>query len=99
GPVLAITACQDEDEMLRLANDTDMGLTAAIWTQDVSRAIRLTEQIEAGYVWINDVETRFPGVPFGGWKLSGIGVEQALSEEIRAFSRVKSVNIGMGAWW
>lgn len=99
GPVLAITACQDEDEMLRLANDTDMGLTAAIWTQDISRAIRLTEQIEAGYVWVNDVETRFPGVPFGGWKLSGVGVEQALSEEIRAFSRVKSVNIGMGAWW
>jgi acyl-CoA reductase-like NAD-dependent aldehyde dehydrogenase len=96
GPVLAVVACDDADEMLRTANDTDYGLTASIWTTDISRALRTAEEIEAGYVWINDVETRYPGVPHGGWKLSGIGQENALVEELATFTRSKSVNIAIG---
>lgn len=93
GPVLAVLPCADEHEMIEVANDTEYGLTASIWTQDIDRALRTAEEIDAGYLWINDVETRYPGVPHGGWKQSGIGLEQALSEEILGFTRLKSINI------
>jgi len=95
GPVLAVMPCRDEAEMIRIANNTDYGLTAAIWSQDIDRALAAAERIEAGYVWINDVETRYKGVPHVGWKQSGIGLEQALTEEIREFSRTKSVNLAI----
>jgi acyl-CoA reductase-like NAD-dependent aldehyde dehydrogenase len=92
GPVLTTTTFDDEAEAITLANAGRYGLTAAIWTQDIDRALRLTEAIEAGYVWVNDVETRFPAVPFGGWKDSGVGAEHGI-EEIRSFTRVKAVNV------
>ena len=92
GPVLTATTFDDEAEAIALANAGRYGLTAAIWTQDIDRALRLTEAIEAGYVWVNDVETRFPAVPFGGWKDSGVGAEHGI-EEIRSFTRVKAVNV------
>ncbi len=95
GPVLAVIPCDDEAELVRVANGTDYGLSAAIWTQDIDRALRVADQVDAGYLWINDVETRYPGVPHGGWKQSGMGVEQALTEEIRTFTRPKSINIAV----
>lgn len=95
GPVLALLGWTDEAQVAELVNDSPFGLTASIWTQDLDRALRLVDVIEAGYVWVNDVETRYPGVPFGGWKLSGIGKEQALLEELHSFTRSKSVNIAV----
>jgi acyl-CoA reductase-like NAD-dependent aldehyde dehydrogenase len=92
GPVLTATTFDGEAEAIALANAGRYGLTAAIWTQDLDRALRLTDAIEAGYVWVNDVETRFPAVPFGGWKDSGVGTEHGI-EEIRSFTRVKAVNV------
>jgi len=92
GPVLTATTFDDEAEAIALANAGRYGLTAAIWTQDLDRALRLTDAIEAGYVWVNDVETRFPAMPFGGWKDSGVGTEHGI-EEIRSFTRVKAVNV------
>ncbi len=92
GPVLAVTTWRSEDEAVKLANGTRYGLTAAIWAQDLDRAFRIVDGLEAGYVWVNDVETRFPGVPFGGWRDSGIGLEHGL-EEILSFTRVKAVNV------
>jgi acyl-CoA reductase-like NAD-dependent aldehyde dehydrogenase len=86
------SALDGEAEAIALANAGRYGLTAAIWTQDLDRALRLTDAIEAGYVWVNDVETRFPAVPFGGWKDSGVGTEHGI-EEIRSFTRVKAVNV------
>jgi acyl-CoA reductase-like NAD-dependent aldehyde dehydrogenase len=92
GPVLTATTFDDEDEAISLANAGRYGLTAAIWTSDIDRALRLTDAIEAGYIWVNDVETRFPAVPFGGWKDSGVGSEHGI-DEIRSFTRVKAVNV------
>ena len=92
GPVLTATTFDDEDQAISLANAGRYGLTAAVWTTDIDRALRLTDAIEAGYIWVNDVETRFPAVPFGGWKDSGVGSEHGI-EEIRSFTRVKAVNV------
>ena len=92
GPVLTAMTFGSEDEAIELANEGPYGLTASVWTRDIDRAFRVVDRIEAGYVWINDVETRFPAVPFGGWKDSGVGAEHGL-EEILSFTRVKAVNL------
>ena len=92
GPVLAAMTFTTESEALALANDGPYGLTAAVWTQDLDRAFRVVDGLHAGYIWVNDVETRFPAVPFGGWGDSGIGVEHGLAE-ILSFTRIKAVNV------
>jgi acyl-CoA reductase-like NAD-dependent aldehyde dehydrogenase len=92
GPVLAAMTFETEDEATRLANQGPFGLTAAVWTQDLDRAFRVANAIDTGYVWINDVETRFPAVPFGGWGDSGVGLEHGL-EEVLSMTRVKAVNV------
>lgn len=92
GPVLSTITFEDEAEAIGLANAGRYGLTAAVWTRDISRALRVVDQLEAGYVWVNDVETRFPAMPFGGWRDSGVGVEHGL-DEILSLTRVRSVNV------
>ena len=92
GPILTALTFNTEDEAVELANAGQYGLTAAVWTQDIDRAFRVANRVEAGYVWINDVETRYPAVPFGGWRDSGVGVEHGLAE-ILSFTRVRSVNV------
>ena len=91
GPVLAALTFETEEEAVGMANDGPFGLTAAVWTQDIDRAFRMANAIETGYVWINDVETRFPSVPFGGWGDSGVGLEHGL-EEVLSMTRIKAVN-------
>jgi acyl-CoA reductase-like NAD-dependent aldehyde dehydrogenase len=92
GPVLAAMTFATEAEAVALANAGRYGLTGAVWTQDIDRAFRVADALEAGYVWINDVETRFPAVPFGGWRDSGVGTEHGL-EEVLSMTRVKAVNL------
>ncbi|HUQ78468.1 MAG TPA: aldehyde dehydrogenase family protein [Patescibacteria group bacterium] len=92
GPVLAALTFRTEDEAVELANLGEYGLTAAVWTSDLDRALRVVSRLEAGYVWVNDVETRYPAMPFGGWRNSGVGVEHGL-DEILSFTRLRSVNI------
>ncbi len=92
GPVLAALTFRDEAEALAIANSGDYGLTGSVWTQDLDRAFRVVNGLEAGYVWVNDVETRYPAVPFGGWRNSGVGQEHGL-DEILSFTRVRSVNV------
>jgi aminomuconate-semialdehyde/2-hydroxymuconate-6-semialdehyde dehydrogenase len=75
GPVCHIAPFDREEEAIELANDTDYGLAAAIWTRDVSRAHRVAARMETGIVWVNEWFLRDLRTPFGGMKLSGIGRE------------------------
>jgi 5-carboxymethyl-2-hydroxymuconic-semialdehyde dehydrogenase len=73
GPVLTAIPFRDEAEALRLANDVDYGLSAYLWTSDLDRAIRMTDALEAGMMWVNSENIRHLPTPFGGVKSSGIG--------------------------
>jgi succinate-semialdehyde dehydrogenase/glutarate-semialdehyde dehydrogenase len=90
GPVAAVIRAKDEADAIRLANDSDFGLGAALWTQDGTRAEQLAARIEAGAVFVNGLVKSDPRLPFGGVKRSGYGRE--LSEYgIREFVNIKSV--------
>ncbi len=73
GPVLTSIRFKDEDEALRIANDVDYGLTGYVWTSDVSRALRFSDALDAGMIWVNSENVRHLPTPFGGTKASGIG--------------------------
>lgn len=73
GPVLTAIAFDSEDEAVALANDTEYGLAAYLWTSDVTRAFRVSEKIDAGMIWVNSENVRHLDTPFGGVKASGIG--------------------------
>lgn len=75
GPVLSVIKFSTEEEAVQIANDSDYGLGAALWTRDLSRAFRVGRALQAGTVWVNDYLTSTPGNPFGGYKKSGIGRE------------------------
>jgi betaine-aldehyde dehydrogenase len=92
GPVVSVLSWSDEDDVLAAANALRLGLTAYIWTNDLSAAMRFSREIEAGYVWVNGRGQRPFGAPFGGFKQSGLGTENDL-EELLSYTRVKNVNI------
>jgi len=92
GPVLPIMAVADDDEAIRLANDSPYGLNSSVWSADGDRAEVLAGRVEAGNVCINDCLVNYGvgGLPFGGVKDSGIGRVHGV-EGLQAFSNVKSV--------
>ncbi|MBX6396083.1 MAG: aldehyde dehydrogenase family protein, partial [Alicyclobacillaceae bacterium] len=73
GPVLAVQTFSTDEEALALANDTDYGLSAGVWTKNLDRAMRMSKEIKAGTVWINTYNKNFPEAEFGGYKQSGLG--------------------------
>ena len=75
GPVCVIIKFEDEDDVLRQANDTLYGLAAALFTKDITRGISFAHKLHAGTAWVNCVNSLHPNVPFGGYKQSGIGRE------------------------
>jgi 2-formylbenzoate dehydrogenase len=95
GPVLSVMTWKDEDEAVEIANSVDYGLTGSVWTNDIRRAHRVASALDAGYLWINGSSTHFPGVPFGGVKLSGVGREESL-DELLSYTQLKTVNIMLG---
>lgn len=94
GPVLAVLRWQDEAQMLREVNGVDYGLTGSIWTNDLEKAHRTAQRLQAGFVWINEVGKHFLGAPFGGVKQSGIGREECLAE-LLAFTAEKNIHINL----
>jgi betaine-aldehyde dehydrogenase len=92
GPVLAVLTWSNESEMLREVNAVEYGLTASIWTNDLSTAHRTAMEVQAGYVWINEVGKHFLGAPFGGVKQSGIGREECF-EEMLSFTQEKNIHV------
>ena len=75
GPILPILKWSDDDDVVAKANDSKMGLGASVWSNDLERATRMAKQLEAGSVWVNSHFEVAPGIPFGGHKWSGIGME------------------------
>ena len=90
GPVLVASSYKDADEIAAQANDTIYGLAASVWTQNLSLAHRLARRIDAGTVWVNCHHLIDPALPFGGFKQSGIGREQA-ADGIELYTETKSV--------
>jgi aminomuconate-semialdehyde/2-hydroxymuconate-6-semialdehyde dehydrogenase len=92
GPVVTLQSFKTEDEALRLANATQYGLSATIWTQDISRANRVAAKVESGIIWVNCWLLRDLRTPFGGMKNSGVGREGGW-EALRFFTEAKNVCI------
>jgi len=90
GPVLAIIPFEEEEEAIRIANNTVYGLAAGVWTSSMRRALLMSERLEAGTVWINTYRAVSYLSPFGGYKRSGIGRESG-AEAIREYLQTKSV--------
>ncbi len=92
GPVLSIFKWSDEAAMLEEVNAVEYGLTASIWTNDLSIAHRTAGIVQAGFVWVNEVSKHFLGAPFGGYKQSGIGREECI-EEMLAYTQEKNIHV------
>jgi aldehyde dehydrogenase (NAD+) len=90
GPVLSIIPFDDEEEAIRIANNTVYGLAAGVWTTSMRRALMMSERLEAGTVWVNTYRAVSYMSPFGGYKRSGIGRESG-TEAIREYLQTKSV--------
>lgn len=94
GPVVVVSKFKTEEEALALANDTTYGLAAAVFTNDLRQATRLSASIDAGTIWLNHANYLHNGVPFGGFKQSGVGRELG-TYGLEAYCQVKAVHHNM----
>jgi len=90
GPILAVIPFKDEDEAIKIANDSPYGLAAGLWTQNIGRALRVSKALQAGTVWVNTYRMLSYMSPFGGYKRSGIGRENG-NHALLEFVQQKSV--------
>jgi aldehyde dehydrogenase (NAD+) len=105
GPVLAVIPFEDEEEAVRLANDSIYGLGGAVWSGSVPHAVKVAEQLRTGTVWINDYHMINPRYPFGGYKQSGIGREHG-KIGFDEYREIKHIHVDLGGqvrsrhpWW
>ena len=92
GPVLSVLRWSDLDEAIKTANAVEYGLTAAVWTNDITTAMRTAQRLQSGYVWINGVNAHVRAMPYGGYKNSGTGRERGI-EELYSYTEEKSIHI------
>ena len=95
GPVTCVIPFDDPDEGIRLANDTAFGLAATVWTNDLKLALRATQELEAGFVQVNQNVVVQPTLPYGGFKTSGLGKEADLHAMLEHFTHRKTIIINM----
>jgi betaine-aldehyde dehydrogenase len=94
GPVLSVLPFDTEEEAIRLANDSEYGLAAAVWTRSLTRAHRVIQALRAGITWVNTYHPTYNEMPWGGYKQSGIGRELGL-HGIEGYLEIKQVNINL----
>lgn len=94
GPVLCVLKFKDEDEVIRMANDSEYGLGGAVWTKDINRALRVARAIETGRMWVNNYNNLPAHAPFGGYKKSGIGRETH-KMILEHYTQVKNIFISL----
>jgi betaine-aldehyde dehydrogenase len=94
GPVLVVIPFDSEEEAIRIANDTIYGLAGAVWTKDVTRAMRVIKAMRAGITWVNTYHPTYSEAPWGGYKQSGIGRELG-SYGLDEYTEVKQINIDL----
>ena len=94
GPVAVVIKFKTEEEVIAMANDSSYGLGGAVWTQNLNRALRVSQSIETGRVWVNTYNQIPEGAPFGGYKQSGIGRENDKSI-LDAYSQTKNIMINL----
>jgi len=92
GPILAVSRWRTTEEVIHLANDTEFGLSAAVLTNNINDALHVARSIRAGNIWINGSSTHFLGMPWGGFKNSGVQREEAV-EELQSYVETKGINI------
>jgi betaine-aldehyde dehydrogenase len=102
GPVLSVIPFDTEAQAIEIANDTDYGLAAAVWSTNLTRAMRVIRELRAGITWVNTYHPTFNEAPWGGYKQSGIGRELGL-HGIEAYLETKQVNVNLDeaplAWY
>lgn len=96
GPVITVESFRDEEEAVRLANDTVYGLSGAVWTRDIQKGHRVAGRLRMGTVWVNDYNVYFPEAPWGGYKQSGIGRELG-SVGLEEYQQVKHVYVSLNS--
>ena len=95
GPVASVIPIQDADEAVRIANDTNYGLAAAVWTRDVAKAHTIAQRLRAGTVWVNTYGPTDSRSPWGGFRDSGFGRELGRRQALDLYTEYKSVWVAL----
>jgi aldehyde dehydrogenase (NAD+) len=95
GPVLAVFVFDTVDEVIRRANDSDYGLAASVWTENIKTGHYIANRLQSGTVWINDFGLEWETMPFGGYKKSGVGREMGGEYGLANYTEVKSVFVNI----
>ncbi|GAA1136925.1 aldehyde dehydrogenase family protein [Ornithinicoccus hortensis] len=95
GPILSVIRWKDEDEVIKMANDTHYGLAAFVFSKDISAALRAAHRIDSGWVQVNQGGGQLAGQSYGGMKTSGIGREVSLEGMLEGFTQIKQINVAL----